>query len=235
MSETTSAPPRRDGVLDAFDWPRQLRADVVEPSPDPRIHGYAAQSDLAPHYRFGEVVLLALTGELPSETVARAFDVVLAFLAPVSINEGPTHAAALARIAGAPARAVLGVGAVTLAQRGHWTIAALAPLLAWLETGDGELPAGAQSQDPEAANAVARLRAALPASLVTPALHRSLSLQGAIVVVLHACGLRRADAIEAVWTLAALPTVFAEAMAVKPLSFREYPMDTPGFRYEGAR
>src|SRR3954465_6322697 len=108
------------GMFDAVEWPQQLKAKIIEPSPDPRIHGFATEDDLARHYGFVDLVYLSLTGDWPTPDAARALEVVMIFLAAVPINEGPTHAASVARLCNAPARAVLEVASVALAERGRF-------------------------------------------------------------------------------------------------------------------
>jgi hypothetical protein len=226
------------GMLDAIDWPRRLRARVVEPGHEPhepRLHGYAAESDLARHYSHSQITYLALTGELPADDVARAFDVALAFLAPVGIHEGATHAASLARLGQAPPRAVLEVAMVGLAERAHAAIESLSGFLAWLAAGEGSPPESATTTEASDARSVERLRDALPPTFAVPALAHPLRRTAAVAAVLYACGLRRPEQLEAAWTFASIAPTFAEAMATKPLAFREYPMDTPGFRYHGAK
>jgi hypothetical protein len=220
-----------DGMFDVVDWTRRIKGHVVEPGADPRLLGYSAEGDLARHYGFTEVLFLTLAGELPDEQTARALDVVMAFLAVVPSSEGPTHAASLVRLCNGPGRAVLQVGAVALAERARFVLDEHRAFLSWLDGGGDELPVGSMSTDPTEASSVARLRDALPPSLAVPVLARPLTRSAALIAVLHACGLRRAEQIELVWTMAGLGAVFAEAMATKPFAFRDYPMGTPAFRY----
>ena len=87
-----STPEVWTGPLDAAEWPEKLTARVVTAGARPRLHGYDVEADLARHYSFTEMVLLSLTGNLPTAQEARAFDVALQFAAPVSVQEAPTHA-----------------------------------------------------------------------------------------------------------------------------------------------
>jgi hypothetical protein len=223
------------GMIDAVDWPQKLTATVIEPGEDPRIHGYAIESDLARNYGSVDILYLALTGELPSSDLSRGFEVAMSFLACVGINEGPTHAAFLARLCNAPARAVLQVAAVALAERASFEVQGLLGFLAWLETATDKPPSQYVTDDPAHARSIERLRAALPTSFAVPPLSHSLTRPAAIAAVLHACGLRRPEQFELVWMLAAVGPAFAEGMTAKPLAFREYPMDIPAFRYRGDR
>ena len=103
--------------IDEMDVPEQLTARVVAPGDRPSIHGYDVQEDLSAHYGFGEVVLVALTGEAPTEAAGRAFGVALTFAAPASIAEAPTHAAALSRLCSAKPSSVSAVAAIGLAEQ----------------------------------------------------------------------------------------------------------------------
>src|SRR5579862_485636 len=108
MRDVMSRPP---GPVEQYPWPEELRGNVVTPGSRPRMHGYDVEGDLARHYRSSDVVLLALTGELPSDEQSIAFDVALTFLAPLSVAEAPAHVAALAHITGSRSSAILGVSA----------------------------------------------------------------------------------------------------------------------------
>jgi hypothetical protein len=233
MSESSAASPRPEGMLEAVEWPEKLRATAIDPGPPVRLHGYDIEGDLARHYDPADVLYLALTGELPAAEASRGLAVAMTFLASVGINEGPPHAAFLARLCNAPARAVLQVAAVGLAERGRQAIEELCDFLAWLGSPQSTPPGRYTTADPAHAQSVARLRAALPATLLVPALDHPLTRSAAIAAVLFACGIRSSDAMESVWTLAALGPTFAEAMTAKPLAFREYPMNLPRFRYGG--
>ncbi len=108
--------------FDEHAWPAKLTARVVSPEPDPRIHGYAVRSDLARHYRFSDVVFLSLTGELPTEEQSSTFEQALILLAPISVAEAPSHAASLARVCDASHSAVLGTGAIALAEQARFMV-----------------------------------------------------------------------------------------------------------------
>jgi hypothetical protein len=231
---TTPGEPKESAehMLEAFTWPQRIKASVVEPGDDPRLHGYAVEGDLARNYGASDVLYLSLYGELPEEAVSRAFDVAVTFLSTLAVSEGPTHAAYLARVCNAPARAVVEVAAVALAERAHFVVDGLGGFLSWLDEPSGPPPAEHQTDDAAVARSLARLRAALPPAFPVPALQFPLTRPAALAAVLHACGLRKAEQLELVWTLAALGTTFAEGFAARPFAFREYPMDTPAFRYE---
>lgn len=221
-----------DGPFDGMTTPARIKARVVMPGSEPCIHGYALEDDLALHYGFTDTLYLTLTAELPSAETARAFEVALLFLAPVAIDEAPTHAASLARLCAAPASAVLAVGAVGLAERARYTLEGHRDFLTWLAHPVGAPPDVSLSAEACDRESVARLRAALPAALSVPALEQPLTRAAAVLAVLFACGLRRSEQIQAAWTFAGMASCFAEAIATPQTSFEQYPMNLPAFRYE---
>jgi citrate synthase len=141
----------------------------VSPGPDPRIHGYAVEGDLAPHYRFSDVIYLSLTGELPTDAQSRTFERALILLSPISIAEAPSHAASLARVCDATHSAVIGTGAIALAEQARFMVAnarsepAYAPIFAMLEE------CGIRRDDQlEAVWVVARIAVVAAEGLATP-------------------------------------------------------------------
>lgn len=226
------APARRAGPIDVELWPSALAARVVEPGPLPRIHGYDVEDDLARHYSFAEITLTALTGTAPERGHGRAFEIALAFLAPVPVNEAPGHAAGLARLIGADASGVISGAAMGLAERARHLVSTHAELIAWLDSGSGDVPPSTQTDDPNDTHAVARLRAALAETGASfPLLNTRPTLMAALIGVLHGVGLTDAPRIETALAFAGLPATVAEAFAVKPFAFFSYPMDLPAFRY----
>jgi hypothetical protein len=225
-------PPRRAGPIDVGLWASQLTARVVEGGGAPRILGYDVQADLARHYSFGELVLLCLSGEVPSRGVGRAFEIALSFLAPVSVAEAPAHAAGLAHLLGADPSGVMAGAAIGLSERARHVVAQHAPVLEWLASPDAGLPGEAKAVDGEQADAVQRLAGALePTGIEVPLLARRPSLMAGLLAVLYRCGLRRPAQFEAALCMAALPAVIAEAFAVPPYAFFNYPMNLPAYRY----
>jgi hypothetical protein len=209
--------PRRPGPLDDFDWPDKITARVVSPGPRPRIHGYDVEGDLARHYSFADTVLLALTGELPSEAQVTAFDVVMQFLAPAPVNEGPAHAAVIVRICNVLTSAIVGTAAVTLGEQARAIV-------------EGEQAARAET--PEERASVERLRGALRGrGVLVPTIEYDIGRTAALIATLRFAGLERAEQIEAAFVLARLPAAVAEAFATPSHSYREYPVDLPAVRY----
>ena len=229
MSEQVTGPIERQA------WPERLTAHAVEPGPEPRLHGFDVQGDLARHYGASDLMLIALTGEAPTAEISRALGIALAFAAPVSIAEAPAHAGALARICGARIAGVVGVTAVALAEQARATFDDHEPVLPRLLIGSlNGMAARYAARDADERAAVQRLRDALGRfGAYVPALGYDLRLDTAIIAVLLACGLRTREQLELAFTYARLPVACAEALAWKPGDLRAYPMDLPSFVYEG--
>jgi hypothetical protein len=220
------------GPVDDGTWPLDLTARVVdEMNGAPRIHGYDVHDDLARHFSFAEVVLTSLSGVAPTEDAGRAFEAALTFLSPASIAHAPAHAASLAQMCGGRPSGVLGVACLGLAEQGRALVDSHADLLAWLADPKGTPPASAHATSDDDRRAVTKLRA-LIAPFVVPGIDADLSLAAATLAVLFACGLRVREAIEPAILIARVACATAEAFAVKPAAFREYPMNNPPFRYE---
>jgi hypothetical protein len=222
------------GPFDALPWPTRLTARVVTPGPSPRVNGYDVEGDLAQNgYRFTDLVLLSLSGELPGEPQSKAFDVALTFLAPIAVHDAPTHAATLARICGGKPSAIVSTAAIGLGELARFTLEENAPLIAWLDAGASSAPpTNALARDDADRASTARLRTALhDTALDLPALAHDLSRVPALLVVLHACGLRRTEHLEVAMTVARLATTAAEGLSAKVAGFKEYPLDLPPFRY----
>lgn len=224
------------GPVESTAWPTELDAHVVEPGPAPRMYGYDVQADLAPHYGFADLLLLACTGELPDAHEARALEIALLFLSPASVAEAPVHAAWLSRLCGATTGATVAVAAIAFAEQARFVLAEHEDLFAWLADPSGPFPARHRAHSEEEARAMERLSAALaPTGVTVSALDEGPTLTAALLSALYAVGLRQPAHIELAWTLSRLPAAVAEAGHVRPLAFRSYPMNTPPFRYESDR
>ncbi|MBX3271963.1 MAG: hypothetical protein KF729_16970 [Sandaracinaceae bacterium] len=211
--------------IDQMPVPEHLTARVVEPGAAPRLHGYDVQDDLARHYGLGEVVLLALTGELPDRAAGRAIDVLLVFAAPITIAEAPSHAAALARLCSAKPSSVAAVAAIGLAEQARFRLEALAPLLAWLASGrDGPPPE--ETEDAATARLHETLRSV---GAAVSARDAALPVGAAIVAGLFELGLREPWQIEAALNCARWPIAIAEAMSNTPGALGTYPIRLPEF------
>jgi citrate synthase len=229
----TSAGDRREsGPLDDASWPDKLTARVVRPGPRPAIHGYDVEGDLSQHYSFTETVLLALTGELPTEVQSRAFEIALQFLSPVPINEAPTHATVVARVCNVMTTALIGTAAIGLAEQARVDVAAHAGWLQRLESTEVSAVAEYAPCNDDERQSVQRLREALQASgIALPMLTYEIGRMPALLATLHFAGLTRAEQVEAAFVLARFPCAIAEALATPSHSFREYPVQLPPFSY----
>jgi len=195
------------------------------------------EDDLARHYRFGESILLALTGYPPDPPIGLAFEIVLTFLSPLAVTEAPTHAAVLAQACAGSTAAVTGTAAVALAEHARWLVARHAPTLAWLEGArDDELPEIARALDDDDRSSVGRLRALLIERAGVQLFDRDFGRDAALLAVLRLCGVRRAEQMEIAIVASRLCTSVAEALAGGRGALREYPLNLPPFVYgEDAR
>jgi hypothetical protein len=225
---------RPSGPVEDHTFPPTIEARLVTPGPNPRLHGFSVEEDLSLHYRYPELVLLALTGTPPEEAHGRAFDVVLQFLAPLAIAEAPTHAAMLARICGAPSSSILSVACIALAERARHVVSEHMALIDWFERSTTpELPVDYCSRNEDDRASVERLKRALAAvGVEVPRLELSPSRWTATFMTLYFAGLHRPDQWEAVLVMASLAPVCAEAQAHSPGVLTVYPMDLPDFLYE---
>lgn len=220
-----------DGPIERFAWPKKLTARRVSLDASPRLSGYDVRRDLAVHYGPSALLYVSLTGELfTSDARARAFDIALTWLAPVTIAEGPSHAAALARLVRSSNAAVLGTGAIALSEQVRDLLDRHEPVLRWLADPTASFPSA--FVDDGAAEDVASLVSQIEVDLPIAA-HRP-TLDACLLGLLYELGLTERDHIEAAIVWARLPCVWAEALAVKPADFAGYPMDLPHFDYEGA-
>jgi hypothetical protein len=225
-----------EGILDHGDFPARLTARVVEPCDDPRVHGYAVQADLGHAIGFLEFGWLALVGELPSVEQREALSHALIWLAPLHVGEGPTHAAVLARVAGAPDEVVPAIVSAALGQHVAQECRTLAPWFRWLDEPSGPVPEVAIEPHPtrEQVEAHARLAVdsarwfgadkALPGS---PVLRRV----AAGHALLRRLGLRESFTLQAWITWARLPVALAEAARTRPGAVSNYATRVPPYRY----
>lgn len=224
---------RPNGPIEDHAFPPHVEARVVTPGADPRLHGFSVESDLAVHYRFPELVQVALTGAVPDEARGRAFDIALQFSAPLAVSEAPTHAAVLARLCGARTSSILAVTCIALAERARTLVAEHHDLVAWLDDPAGELPVRFRARGAEDRASVERLRGALAAAAIAvPALEHDPDRQSALFMTLHFAGLTRAEHLETALVLASLAPSLAEAEAHRAGAFEQYPMRLPDFAYE---
>lgn len=220
------------GPIENRQWPSELSARaVLDDNNGRRLFGYDLESDLAVNYSLSDVLLLAITGEIPDEPRLRAFQVALCFATGMPVAEAPVHAAVVGRLCGVRTGGVLAIGAIALGEHVDTLLAAIGGAL---ETEcPVELPPSLRARDTADRAAVERLRAALE-DFDVPVLRMDPSRDVAVVAVLRACGVETSFQIGAALVLARLTSVVAESGATRPGSFKEYPIDTPHFEYDGA-
>jgi hypothetical protein len=161
------------------------------------------------------------------------FEEASTFLAPVSVAHASTHAAVVARLCGATTSTTIGTAAIGLAEQARALLDEHDDLLRWLRKPTDELPLPFRAKAIEDRDSVERLRGLLTKRGLTL---RSLDLgptrMAALIMLLHAAGLRRRERIEAAIVLSRMPTVIAEALAERSTNFGNYPMNLPRFSYE---
>jgi hypothetical protein len=209
------------GPLDVASFPETLSARVVTPGPQPRLHGYDVEADLAVHYGPTDLLALALTGELPSPEASAALAVALSFLAPVSVAHASVHAATIAGLCGSTTGSTIGVAAIGLAEQARVLLDEHRELLAWLAAPNEPLPARYQAIDPDDRAGTARLRAAIAETCCeVPALSEWPTRNAALISVLFTCGLKERSHLE------------AEAIRVKVADFNLYATNLPRYQYQ---
>lgn len=218
-----------DGPVEAQKWSPVLEAFAIDPG-GTRVHGYDVETDLARHYRFTDVMLLALSGELPDDARSRAFEIALSFLLPMSIARAPAHATVLAGHCSGPPAVILATAAATLAD----DIADLITVdIGALEASDEPLNERLRACSPEEHASVDRLRELLDGVLSVPLLARGPKKELALLAVLRACGLDTPLRLSTAVTMARMPSLIAEASRRGLAEFIEkYPMDIPTVVYE---
>ena len=220
------------GPLDVAAFPDTLSASVVSPGARPRIHGYDVQADLARHYSPTDLLFLTLTGDLPSAEVSAALGVALSFVAPVSVAHAAVHATVLARVCGTTVASTIGVAATGLAEQARLLLDEHAELLSWLGTQGPTLPSAWIANDAAERAASARLNDAIAETgFALAELRQTPTLDAALLIVLHRCGLKERSQLETAIVTARLPCAMAEAMQVKVADFNAYPTNLPRYRY----
>lgn len=222
-----------EGIFDNFPSPDKLDARVISLSPDPAIHGYSVFSDLALHYNFSEMIYLTLTGKTPTRQIGQAFEYALKFLFPITAAEAPSNAGILAMVlAGAPA-SVLGTTGVLLVDMARYWVEKHKALLSWLDSPDATFPEQYQNKDIENKKIVLQLSEIISQiGISCPIFEHDPTLIAALIAVLHACGLKKPEQIQAVIVFAKYPCAIAEGYATTPYDCNSYPMRVPDYKYQ---
>ena len=203
------------GPVEDLSWDKKLKARITTPGAHPRIHGYDVRGDLMKNIDLPALILLTLTGELPTEEQKTAFEKTMIFISPISVNEAPVHASVLAGLCGSDSTGRAGVAAITLAQQARFITKEQKAIDQQENTGETTL----------LLNELTKHKIQFPNEFRTLP-----PTQAAIAVLNHCCGLNT-EQIEQVFIMARMPCAMAEAAAVKPGDFREYPIELPGFEY----
>ncbi len=210
----------------------KLCARVVDPGDPRRIHGYDVDADLAAHYGFTDLVLLSLTGELPTAEARAATDCAMIAVSAASVADASVHAAVLARLCGARASALTTVAAAGLAEQSTFELRSGRELLSWLDEPRSPLREHFCARSDEERRRASALTASLPGCCKSmPILEHHPNHDAIVVALFHSAGIRRLDKLEALFTLARLPCALAEAFAEKQTNFGRYPINLPRFRY----
>lgn len=221
------------GPIEDLRWTDTIKASVVTPGYRPRVHGYDVRGEMLGKVPFSALIYLSLTGELPSKPVLKAFDIIMAFISPVSVAEAPGHAAHLSGLCGTGHSGMAGVAAVSLSEQARNIIEEHRELLACVASGVEPPPDSHPAENEEARADTLFLTGALEeAGLSVPEFVSSLAPVSAALASLSLfCGFTGHAALETVLLLARLPLTLAEGRAVKPGNFRIYPIDLPEYRY----
>jgi hypothetical protein len=214
--------------LDDTEWPERLVARAVEPAiDDDRLHGYAVLADVAAHYRYSDLVYLAIVGELPNERASLQFHVAACSFATPAVTEAPTHVGVLSRICGGTIGAAIAGAAVCVADQARALLDGHVALLSWLADPTESIPSDFCTDEQSHAAWVATLRNATPSELVRPTMTRD----AARIALLYDAGLHDRERIEAAIVVSRMNGVIAEAILAGPQDLDKYPVKLPPFHY----
>jgi hypothetical protein len=225
----------KTGPIDSGTWSDTIAARVFDiATTEQRIHGLSVEQDLAHHYSFAEMVLLALRGHEPSAAEGKAFELALKFLLPLTIQHAPVHAACLSKMLGTPWPHVLCVGFSALSQHAHHLLKQHTGLLGWLSRPVHAFPVHFRTEDPTELARVEALYRNLVRIKFSPIIpwDAQPTLAAASLGILHQCGLTSFPQIHTALCLSRLPAVASEAVATKLADLATYPIDLPAFSYE---
>jgi hypothetical protein len=220
-----------EGPVAGHSWPDKLVARLTTPD-ESSVAGYSVASDLAEHYAFTDLVFLALRGELPDERQSRVFAYVMTNLAPVSVGRAGAHLAVLARVCDSTDAAAAGLAAIGVAEEARFEVERFGRLIAWYKHRDAA--PGATFLEPSASEQSRALLLALARRGLSLSVPETLSPRAILVLALVELGFCEPADVELVWFAARAPLALAEGSKHPRRAFREYPMTTPRFDYEGS-
>jgi hypothetical protein len=213
------------GPVLGHEWPEQLVARLVSKD-ETRVAGYDVVDDLAEHWRFSDLLFLALTGELPNEREGRVFEYVLMNLAPASVARASVHGAVLTRVCDASQAATAASAAMGAAEEARFVVARV--LEAHAKNDFDAL------RDPRGGPATSRIVQGLSRRGLTLTLPLDLVRDAVLLLALVAIGFTDSTRLECAYFVARSPLALAEAMQQPTRAFREYPMKLPHFEYAAA-
>lgn len=209
---------------------RLFPGHVVKPGAAPRLRGYDLHGDLAPNYRLPELLLLSLTGELPSGADAVAFEKAMAFLMNTPVTSAGAHAARVTQVGRGGATAVVSVGITALIAEANHQIEQASALLDLVEGRTLSPGAAITASSAEERQAVAQLRSQLPWTELGVLAH-DLGIVPAVLAVFYRCGLHRTEQ----WLIALvhgrMTSSLAEGFGDFTRSFASLPVELPQVRY----
>jgi hypothetical protein len=218
------------GYIDAAPLSGLLPAHVTEPGDDPHIRGHDVDDDLARHYGALATAYLALPSDLPDAEQLRLLNAAMVLAAPMHAGEGPSRSASLSAVTSTDPYTSLKVGWLALVDR---TAAELedrrALLRALLDDDEQALRAACA----EGAPAALSPRFVEDFTASCPALHLVREPLSAAIALMIRAGLRDELALVNFICSARIAVVLAEAKENLASGLRNYPTNTPPFRYYG--
>jgi len=206
----------------------QLGARVVDRSgAEPRIQGFDVTSDLARHFTFAEMALIALTGAEPTETVSTALQRALVLLSPIGVESAPSHLGVLTRLVSQSHAASVGTAANVLAQQAAACVAERAQLLDALR--EGGVPVLGTTTGGTTGSLGALFENC--SRIAQQPWFVCLDQLSAAIAILFECGLRENWQLESALFLAWCPCVMAEVGSCQNDPIESYPINLPRFRY----
>jgi hypothetical protein len=147
------------------------------------------------------------------------FEVALQFISPIAVSEAPVHATVLANVGGARNSALIGVAAITLAERARTIVS--------------EHSTFKQASNNDERLSVDRLRNNLSSMNVdVPELNNDPCRWSALFAVLRFIGISEPNKVESVLVFASLVPTLVETWCHEPGKLMKYPMNVPEFVYE---
>lgn len=220
-----------DSPLDFFPCVETLDGYVSDLSQGFKIHGEDMMRRMSQGASFSQMVLLTLTGELPSPMQVTRYERALQLAAMMDVGEAPCHAARLARVQRARPHSVASVACISLANRAQSMITHTEAMMAWVEDPSVGLDPARPHRlvGEQSVSATAALRGFRDELLCVLQEHEP-SLDECIIALLHLSGLTQAWQKEAALTMAGIPMAMAEAFFA-PARLSQYPVHVPRFEY----